>query len=95
MTAFWQSIRGKMMPPSGGIDCDGVLTRLYEYIDGELDDETIKNVRAHLDKCKRCYPRYNFESAFVRFLEAHGKTPVPDALRRRVFEAILEEESSS
>jgi mycothiol system anti-sigma-R factor len=86
---------GKKSQPPGGIDCKGVLAKLYEYIDGELDEETIETVRAHLEKCKLCYPRYDFESAFVRFLGEHGKATVPDKLRHRVFEAILEEESSN
>ena len=93
MTAFWQSLMGKMMPQPGGIDCGGVLDQLYEYIDGELDDETIGKIQVHLNKCKRCYPRYNFEAAFVRFLGEHGKTSTPDELRHKIFESILKEES--
>jgi anti-sigma factor (TIGR02949 family) len=95
MNAFWQSLKGRMSKQPGGIDCKGVLAKLYEYIDGELDEETIEKVRVHIEKCKLCYPRYNFEAAFVRFLGQQGRASVPDELRRRVFESILEEESSN
>lgn len=86
---------GKAMPPPGGIDCGGVMERLYEYIDGELDEATIEKIRKHLSVCQRCYPRYDFEKAFLRFLEDHGRTSAPPELRRRIFATILQEESES
>jgi anti-sigma factor (TIGR02949 family) len=85
----------KAMPPPGGIDCGGVMAQLYEYIDGELDEQTVERIRKHLAKCKRCYPRYDFEQAFLRFLEDQGHVEAPPELRRRVFASILEEESQN
>jgi anti-sigma factor (TIGR02949 family) len=79
--------------PPGGIDCEAVLDRLYEYIDDELHDpDTIRRIRTHLELCSRCYPQYRFEEAFLRFLAAQGRSDAPPGLRRRVFERILEEE---
>lgn len=95
MKGFWHSLLGRMMPPPGGIDCDGVLAQLYDYIDGELDAETMGKIRAHLEKCKRCYPRYDFEAAFVRFVGEHGKTSAPTELRHKIFASILEEEAGN
>jgi mycothiol system anti-sigma-R factor len=92
MRRLWHSLLGKMMPPPGGIDCNGVLAQLYEYIDGELDGETTVKIRAHLEKCKRCYPHYDFEAAFLRFVGEHGKANAPLELRHKIFAAILEEE---
>jgi anti-sigma factor (TIGR02949 family) len=83
---------GKAMPPPGGIDCGGVMDQLYEYIDEELDEETIEKIRKHLAVCKRCYPRYNFEQAFLRFLGEQGRTAAPPELRRKIFASILREE---
>jgi anti-sigma factor (TIGR02949 family) len=94
MTAFWKW--GKRMgdgsPPPGGIDCGNVMDKLYEYLDQELDDEMIVKIREHLTVCKRCFPRYNFERAFLRFLAEQGRVKAPPELRRKVFAAILEEE---
>lgn len=95
MTGLWQSLVGKLMPLPGGIDCKQVMERLYEYIDGELDEETIGRIREHLKKCKRCYPRYDFEAAFVRFLRERGRASAPPELQRKIFAAILEEERRS
>lgn len=93
MTGLWESLKGKMMPPPGGIDCGGVMAQLYEYIDEELDEETVEKIRQHLAVCKRCYPRYDFEAAFLRFLGEQGRTPVPPELRSKIFATLLEEES--
>jgi anti-sigma factor (TIGR02949 family) len=93
MTAFWQGLMRKVMPPPGGIDCEGVLAQLYEYIDGDLDEATVKKIRKHLEKCKCCYPRYDFEKAFLRFLQRQGHVSAPPELRRKIFASLLEEES--
>ncbi len=97
MTAFWK--RQKKDGKKGGpiaIDCCGVMERLYEYIDEELDDGTlVEAIRAHLDMCKACYPRYDFEKAFLRFLSDKGANSAPPELRRKIFARLLEEESRS
>jgi len=96
MTAFWKlgKRKGRGTPPPGGIDCSDVVAQLYEFIDGELEDaEAVAKIRAHLDLCKRCYPHYDFEKAFLRFLAEQGRACAPPELKRRIFERILEEES--
>jgi anti-sigma factor (TIGR02949 family) len=82
----------KVMPPPGGIDCGGVMKQLYEYIDDELDEATIERIRKHLKLCKKCYPRYNFEKAFLDFLTDHGQAGAPPELKRKIFASLLEEE---
>lgn len=94
MTGFIRDLVEKMMPDPGGIDCGGVMAKLYEYLDGELDDPgLVEKIRAHLDKCRRCYPRYNFEKAFLRFVSERGHASAPPELRRKIFRSLLEKES--
>lgn len=96
MMAFWRLGRrkgGASKTPPGGIDCAGVVARLYEYIDEELDEETVWKIRGHLELCKKCYPHYDFEKAFLRFLSEHGRVEAPPELKRKIFQCILEEES--
>ncbi len=75
------------------IPCDHVISKLWEYIDGELTEEQAAKVRAHLEICNRCFPQYNFQRAYKEFVRRSAQQPIPSGLRRRVFEAILEEES--
>jgi anti-sigma factor (TIGR02949 family) len=77
----------EMMP------CDKVISRLWEYIDGELEPASAAALRAHLDMCSRCLPQYDFQKAYKEFaLRTYSQT-VPPHVRRRVFEAILAEEA--
>lgn len=79
----------------GEVSCHEVMERLYEYIDGELDSpERVEQIRAHLEACRKCYPQFQFEKAFLRFLAEQRAGPAPPELRRKVFERILREESS-
>jgi anti-sigma factor (TIGR02949 family) len=75
------------------IPCDQVIAKLWEYLDGELSEDQAEKVRAHLDICGRCFPQYNFQRAYKEFIRRSGEQPLPPGLRRRVFEAILAEES--
>lgn len=59
-------------------DCRHVITRLWEYLDGELPAEEAEPIRAHLAECARCNPQYQFEFAFLGALvRAHAAQDVP------------------
>jgi len=75
---------------AGGIDCRSVMERLWAFLDGELEPGQEEQVREHLKACKRCYPRYDFQRAYFRMMEELAGEPVPPAVRRRVFEDLLE-----
>jgi anti-sigma factor (TIGR02949 family) len=74
------------------IPCDQVIARLWQYVDGELNEESSARIRDHLEICSRCFPQYDFQRAYKEFALRSGRRPVPPLLRRRVFEAILQEE---
>ncbi len=94
MTGFIKDWMERVMPAPGGIDCGRVMAQLYEYIDGEIEDEeTVGKIRKHLELCQKCYPKYNFERAFLRFISDQGRTSAPPELRRKIFHSLLEEES--
>ena len=100
MTAFWKRWMRRspdqVMAPPGGIDCESVVERLYEYLDEELDDpKLVEEIHEHLEACRRCYPQFHFEEAFLKFVAEVGRTSAPSDLRRKIFERILEEESKS
>lgn len=83
------------MNEASAMPCEHVVDRLWEYIDGELSERDAGRVRAHLDECARCFPHYDFQRAYREFVARTADSPTPPALRRRVFEAILLEESQS
>lgn len=73
-------------------DCQAAVDRLYDYLDGELTDADAGRVREHLAACAHCFEFFDFEAAFLRFLEARRQaTGAPPALRRRILEDLLAE----
>jgi mycothiol system anti-sigma-R factor len=77
-----------------GASCSDVLTRLWEYIDGELTPERTTLIRAHLERCQACYPQYDFQKAFVKFIGEQCCHPAPPGLRRKIFQMLLESDST-
>lgn len=98
MMAFWNrwKRRAESEPaPVDAIECTGVVERLYEYLDEELDDPMlVERIRKHLEICQRCHPQYRFEEAFLEFVSEMGRANMPPELRGKVFRRILEEEHS-
>jgi mycothiol system anti-sigma-R factor len=75
-----------------GPDCRKALEHLYEYIDRELTPEVEREVRDHLARCRDCYPQFEFEQAFLHFVELRCRARrAPPELRRRILEALFRE----
>lgn len=72
------------------IDCRAAMAVMWDYIDGELPREQVEAVREHLAMCKRCYPHYAFEIAFLEALASlRDAMPLPSpALRQRVRDVV-------
>ena len=68
------------------ISCQGVMERLWDFLDGELPPEQMQELADHLAVCQRCYPQYRFEFAFLEALaRQRQRLPGPsDALVQRL-----------
>jgi len=75
-----------------GFDCNETIERLYHYLDGELTDERRAEIKDHLDECSPCLDAFDFEAELRSVVANRCKDHVPDALRQRVRDALLEEE---
>lgn len=75
------------------IPCDHVIAKLWEYLDGDLDELRSEKVRSHLDACARCFPEYDFRRAYLSFMRRSSTQEVPPEVRRRIFAAILDSEA--
>lgn len=77
------------------IPCNHVVKRLWAFIDGELDAASEREIRAHLEMCQQCYPRYDFQRAYFRLMQRLRDRPPEDGtVRSRVFQALLAESES-
>jgi mycothiol system anti-sigma-R factor len=74
------------------LDCNETIERLYTYLDGELTDERRTEISVHLDDCAPCLGAFDFESDLRKVIANRCKDHVPESLRERVHNAILEEQ---
>jgi mycothiol system anti-sigma-R factor len=67
------------------MDCEQNIKQLWDYLDGELTEARMNEIRGHLKSCRGCFPYFDFEK---EFLEAIAKSKVehtaPEDLRRKV-----------
>jgi len=92
--SFSDGFRGKRDDQDEGqapamIECEEALRRVQEFLDGELEELSLREVEAHYDVCRRCYPHLRFEQAFREAVRRPGasQTP-PPALRDRPTEML-------
>lgn len=71
-------------------ECIEALSRLYDYLDGELPPADAESVRHHMEVCQGCYPVLRFSTAFQDALHkaARGQRPCPQQLRKRIAELL-------
>ena len=67
------------------ITCRSCLEALHPYIDRELSDEDIAQVRIHLEACGGCLHLYQFEASLRRLVRVRcQELQAPDGLRAKI-----------
>jgi mycothiol system anti-sigma-R factor len=79
---------------AGFVGCDETIERLYFYLDGELTEQRRVEITRHLDLCGPCVGAYGFEAELRKVISNRCRDHVPDALVKRVAEALLNETSN-
>jgi mycothiol system anti-sigma-R factor len=72
-------------------DCDDAVHRLYDFLDGELDDDRRAHIKQHLDECLPCLEAFDFEAELRMVIAQKCREQVPDHLRQRIFQALQQE----
>ncbi len=91
LKALWGMLTGRI-DGVRMIKCEEALESLFEYLDGEIDEPRRAAIEKHLEICRACYPRAQFERAFLSALErvdAGERTPA--GLRERVLASLQAE----
>lgn len=82
-------------PRGPELSCQEALERIYEFMDGELDEAEARKVDEHFRVCAACYPHLRLEECFkTRLRKALGDPEVPDAVRARVLELLAREKEA-
>ena len=71
------------------VPCSEVLARVYDYLDGEIEESGLEQIREHLDECGPCLREYALEEAVKRLVhKTCGSEKVPHELRTKVLTRI-------
>jgi anti-sigma factor (TIGR02949 family) len=68
----------------GTIRCEEALRLLAAYLDGELEPEDRVEVERHLDACRTCYSRAEFERRLQSELSTLGRREPDPAFGARL-----------
>lgn len=72
------------------MNCRDAVEHLYEYLDKELTPAVEREVRDHLEDCHPCLEQFDFEQAFLRFLQARCRSrSAPPDLKRKILHELF------
>jgi anti-sigma factor (TIGR02949 family) len=66
------------------LSCEEVIGKLLEYLDRELDAAAQQEVERHLEACRGCFSRAEFERRLRARVAETGDVKAPESLRERV-----------
>ncbi len=73
----------------GDMGCEDCLERLDPYLDRELDDGELEEVRVHLERCGGCGSAFVVERVFLDQLRGSATSAVaPPGVRERLIVRI-------
>lgn len=82
------------MSDSNLISCEEALRLLAEYLDGELQDSNHTNVERHLERCRSCFSRVEFERQLRTKMAALAEGSVTGDFEERIRSLIERFQSS-
>ncbi len=66
------------------IDCDEVMRQLFDYLDREVEITAEDEIHRHIEECRSCFTRVEFEKQLKGRIQDAGKDLAPDSLRNRI-----------
>jgi mycothiol system anti-sigma-R factor len=70
------------------IDCEEALRRLFEYLDAELLGEPRQEMEQHLERCRSCFSRVEFEKRLKGLTTELRTESVPPDLEQRIRDVL-------
>lgn len=70
------------------LTCRTVVRHLHEYLDHELDHTTSTNIDRHLETCRDCFSRVEFEKRLRAKVHESLEQKTPDRLYRRIKDIV-------
>ncbi len=75
---------GKKNHDTRAIDCAEAMRQLFDYLDGEVEAAAHEEIHRHLDGCRSCFSRVEFEKALKARVRKAARSRAPDSLKDRL-----------
>jgi mycothiol system anti-sigma-R factor len=69
-------------------ECTAFLEQIVYYLDNELTEDDVVEVRLHLDGCGPCHDAYDVQKAIKSLVARSCAERAPDALKAKVLYSI-------
>lgn len=66
------------------LSCEEVIEQLFTYLDGELKGGRSIAIDRHLERCRDCFSRVEFEKRLRARIRRTASAKAPDRLQRRI-----------
>ena len=66
------------------LECEQAITMILEYLDKELPDHDHEAMDEHLETCRSCFSRMEFEKMLKGKVNALPIQKAPDSLRDKI-----------
>jgi len=66
------------------IDCDEVMRQLFDFLDDEVDMGAHEEIHQHIEDCRSCFSRVEFERELKGRVQGAGQAAAPESLERRL-----------
>ncbi len=72
------------------MSCEEVLDQLFAFLDSEVDDDLRERIEHHLERCRDCFTRAEFERRLRERIQEASEEKAPERLHRRIRRLVNE-----
>ena len=79
------------LPPWGEMimqSCEKVIESVFDYLDKEMTPENMAELQKHLDLCRSCFSRFEFEISLRQNLRSKTNHTCPEKLKLKLRQII-------
>ncbi len=71
--------------------CNEAKEKLYEYLDNEIDKENYLHIKGHLERCRACNDKFEFEQSLKKHIkESSQPHTISDTVRESIVKRLSE-----
>jgi anti-sigma factor (TIGR02949 family) len=70
------------------VSCDKVIESIWEYLDKEMTPDAVIILQKHVELCRSCFTRFEFERALRENCKTKTNHCCPDKLKARIRQII-------